>query len=166
MIPRRIEAPLVLLSTFVVLVASALIWTRQSQALPLHEVLEQYASDHPYHAFVVFQEGDCDSRIDFLAALNDSALIPKVRLHGLLVGDAANLKDIQSRLRARGMPFPVEKAPRSVVAATKALGYKTTPFVVFTDSAGRVRYSSPSLKNAADSLRFSGMVGSIRQDGR
>lgn len=96
----------------------------------------------PFTAVAVLQADDCEGTVDFLRSFMARDMAKHYDIIAYVVGDAADRRLVQARLRERVGGVTVRAAVWRVIRALAATGHDTTPFVVVLDREGRLRLTS------------------------
>lgn len=104
-------------------------------------------------ALLVAQPADCEDASRWADALVDAS-DARIGLAAVVIGRGRELERGAERLRQRFGPLPVRPASRRNLAALRALGIRSTPFVVVMDAEGRVRLTADAPRDSASAARF------------
>lgn len=124
-------------------------------------------SDHaPLEAYLVTSSRDCASNLGALDLLARETIAPRIRLVAALVtpsrhhgdrhtsvADSTALRIVRETVAAHDLPMPppiIRTLDAPTEGLLRAIGYRSTPFLVVLDSAGRLRFGASSSRSFAE----------------
>jgi len=93
-----------------------------------------------YDAFLVMQRADCEGNVHVLRFFARAPIRSRVRMAALLlVGSDADVDAVRQRLGHAPEGVPIHRADAATVRALRAVGYRSTPFLVIAEHGGDVK---------------------------
>lgn len=103
-----------------------------------------------YIAVAVFQLRDCDQASGYLRVFTEGPAAGRFEVRGVVAGPTRDVTEAAAKLGRDIQGVSVRRGGRRTMVALAALGYAATPYVIVVDRAGRLRWTSPPPRTAAE----------------
>jgi hypothetical protein len=138
-------SPVYLLTIVVLACTGVVVWSNQPWGDGFQALRARAATTSGRPLLVVaFQEGDCESNLEFLSVLERPEFTGRVAVMALFSGTRGQLDPVVEGLESRYPGARFELAAPRDRQLLSLLGHPATPYWVLLDASGAVRLSAPA----------------------